>query len=190
MTGSNGSQLLAPEELETGKGQWARTYPGINGVSPDGRWLAIYRPFTPELYVYRLPELVRVAKLTHPALIGDFEFSPLGDEVTISSARAGIEFWSTTTWTRTRALTNFIRILYAPDPRALWLTKDLRTAGLYDAHTLEPRLLLPTRMRPLAVSPDGRHLAVSVDARRLQVLDLVEVRERFRELGLDWASPP
>jgi hypothetical protein len=39
---------------------------------------------------------------------------------------------------------------------------------------------------PLAISPDGRHLAVSVDLRRMQVWDLAEVRERLGELGLDW----
>jgi hypothetical protein len=50
-------------------------------------------------------------------------------------------------------------------------------------------VLLPTGTLPLALSADGRRLAVSVDARRLQVWDLDEVRARFRELGLDWESP-
>jgi hypothetical protein len=49
-------------------------------------------------------------------------------------------------------------------------------------------LLLPTGTVPLALSPDGGHLAVSVDARRLQVWDIAEVRARLRELGLDWAE--
>ena len=67
-----------------------------------------------------------------------------------------------------------------------WLATKLRRAGLYDAQKFEPLLPLPVGMIPLAVSSDGRRLAVSVDARRLQVWDLAEVRMQLRELGLDW----
>jgi WD40 repeat protein/predicted Ser/Thr protein kinase len=188
MTASNGSLVLAPGEIETGNERWRPTDPGINGVSPDGRWLAIYAPFQSALCIYRLPGLERVATLAHPANISGFDFSPLGDEVAISSSTRGLEFWNTANWKRTRALTNFVSILYAPDARSFWLAKDLRTAGLYDARTLEPWLSLPTGMVPLALSPDGRHIAVSVNAQRLQVWDLVEVRRQLRALGLDWAE--
>ena len=44
--------------------------------------------------------------------------------------------------------------------------------------------------RALALSPDGRYLAVSVDLRRPQVWDLLELRAQLRELKLDWANPP
>jgi eukaryotic-like serine/threonine-protein kinase len=185
---TKGSQILAPDEFEANSARWAPTISGINGVSPDGRWLGIYRGFSSSLYVYRLPGLEAAAKLSHPASFGDFQFSPAGDEVAITSSRAGAEFWSTKTWERTRALTNAIRLLYAPDARALWLTKDQRTAGLYDARSLEPLLLLPTGMLPLALSPGGRRVAVSVDAQRLQVWDLVDLRNEFRALGLDWVQ--
>ena len=40
----------------------------------------------------------------------------------------------------------------------------------------------------LAISPDGGHIAVNVDAQRLQVWDLAALREQFRELGLDWGK--
>jgi WD40 repeat protein/predicted Ser/Thr protein kinase len=188
MTSSQGSQILAPDEIESGSGRWVPTIPGVNKVSPDGRWLGVYRPFGASLHVYRLPGLEQIARLTHPTSFGDFQFSPLGDEVAITSARAGtlVQFWNTTTWERTRALTNFSRVLYTPDARALWLTKDQRSAGLYDARTLEPLLLLPTGMLPLALSSDGQRVAVSVDAQRLQLWDLAALREQFRELGLDW----
>jgi hypothetical protein len=172
--------------LETGSDRWARTYPGNNGASADGRWLGVYRSFTASLYIHRLPGLERVAKLTHPVNFSGFEFSPSGDEVAIMSSRAGVEFWSTTNWQRTRMLTNFNRVLYAPDGRALWLVKSERTAGLYDARTLEPLLLLPTGMLPLAVSADGQRVAVSVDAQRLQLWDLAALRRQLRKLGMDW----
>jgi WD40 repeat protein len=185
MSSSNGSVVLAPEQIEIGSDRWARTSAGINSVSPDGRWLGVFRPFSAALYVYRLPGLERVAKLPHPAAISDFEFSPLGDEVAVCSSRA-VELWSTETWQRTRTLTNFSRLLYPPEARALWLVRGPRTAGLYDSRTLEPQLLLPAGMLPVAISANGRRVAVSVDARRLQVWDLAELRNELRAVGLDW----
>jgi WD40 repeat protein len=133
-----------------------------------------------------MPTLEEAAKIPHRASIGAFQFSPLGDEVVVGSSIFGLEFWNTATWKRTRKLTNFVDILYTPTARALWLTKDFRTAGLYDARTLEPLLMLPIGMLPLAISPDGRQVVVSVDSQRLQVWDLAALREQFRELGLDW----
>ena len=72
--------------------------------------------------------------------------------------------------------------------RSIWLTKDYRRAGLYDAKSIEPLLLLPPDTLPLALSADGRFLAASVDRRRLQLWDLARVRQRLSELGLDWAD--
>ena len=96
---------------------------------------------------------------------------------------------SRATWERTHALTNFTGpALHAPDGRSIWLKKARGEAGLYDARTLEPRLLLPCGMLPLAVTRDGRHLAVSIDGHRLQVWDRAALREQFRALGLDWAD--
>jgi hypothetical protein len=68
----------------------------------------------------------------------------------------------------------------------MWLTQDYRAGGLHDARTLELLLPLPIGTYPLAVSPDGRLLAVSVGLRRLQVWDLEEVRRQLGQLGLDW----
>jgi hypothetical protein len=79
-------------------------------------------------------------------------------------------------------------VLYAPNARALWLAKDQRAAGIYDARTLEPLRLLPTGMLPLALSADGQRVAVSVDAQRLQLWNLRALREQFRDLGMDWAD--
>jgi hypothetical protein len=185
MTGDRGSQLLGPEEFETGSDHWVRTAQGLNGVSPDGRWLAIFQPWGKILYVYGLPRLEAVATLTTRSSIGDFRFSPLGDELAVCTQDRA-DFWSTATWQRTRAVTNVTRLLYTPDARALWLSKDLRTGGLHDARTLELLLPLPTGTLPLALSPDGRQLAVSVELRRLQLWDLAELRKHLARLGLDW----
>ena len=190
MTSANGTCVLAPAGLESGQPPWTRTIEGITGVSTDGRWLGIYRSYGTSLYVYRLPGLDRVAKLAHPGSIGDFQFSPHGEEVAIGSPRdpAEVALWNTLTWKPTRTLTNFSSLLYTQDPKEVWLTRDQRTAGLYDLRTLEPLILLPTGVLPLAISPNGLRLAVSVDGQRLQLWDLGEVRNQLRAMGLDWSD--
>ena len=188
LTSTNGSRLAGLDGLAIGDG-WSATTDGLNGTSADGKWLALFRIYTSHLNVYRLPGFDPVAKLASGGEISLVEFSPWGDEVAVSS-RGGVEFWSTTTWQRTRHLPNFTGMLYSSDARTLWLYSLFRDAGLYDARSIEPLLPLPTGTLPLALSPDGRHLAVSVDARRMQVWDLVEVRKRLSELGLDWGKEP
>ena len=187
LTGSRGSQVRSLELAGAQSDEWKRTAIGRNTISPDGRWFAVHPPYRRELGVYRLPGLELAAVLTNAFRIGPFQFSPRSDEVAAASQR-GIEFWSTTTWQRTRVVTNFSDILYMPDGRSFWLTKDFNAAGLYDAETLEALLPLPNGTLPLAICPDGRRLAVSVDMRRLQVWDLVEVRRQLAELGLDWSN--
>lgn len=189
ITGNNGSRLVGYDQLAIEHGSWKPTVPGLNGVSPDGRWLGIYPSYSQFFFAYRLPALERVATLTNGGSIGQFEFSPKGDEVAISR-RGGVEFWSTTTWQQLRCLTNYSSLLYSPDAETFWLATDWRTAGLYHARTVELILPLPRNTVPLAVSRDGRHLAVIVDLRRMQVWNLGEMRRQLRDLGLDWHDQP
>lgn len=191
-TSARGSRIGSLEDIARDDGLWVPTTRGVNGISPDGHWLAIYGGFSRFLSVYRLPELEQVARLTNHGRISGFCFSPFGNELVVT-AHGQVDFWSTKNWDRTRVATNFIGLpysgtLFQSDGRAMWLAKNLSTAGLYDAQTFEPLLPLPVGMFPLALSADGRHLAVSVDARRLQVWDLAVVRERLRQFGLDWAA--
>jgi serine/threonine protein kinase/WD40 repeat protein len=186
-TGERGSRLVAFDELTENSDGWKRTVDGLSAASPDERWLAMYRSYTPHLHIHRLPRLERVTKLTNEGNISRFEFSPRNDEVAVCSRTAGIEFWSTATWQRTRHLTNFTDLRYSSDGRTFWLS-TARTATLYDARTLQPLLPLPGGVLPLAFSPDGRHLAVSTEGRRVQVWDLAEVRKQLRALGLDWSE--
>jgi WD40 repeat protein len=186
-TGTNGSKRLMLDRPADQDSIWAPTISGLNGVSPDERWLAMFRPYGTDLHIHRLPALEPVARLKTEYRIGRFEFSPLGDEVAVGN-RKGVEFWSTTTWQRTRHLTNFVEVLYSPDGGTFWLSTKFRDASLHDARTADLLLPLPPNTRPLAVSLDGRQLAVTVNSRQVQVWDLTEVRRRLRELGLDWAS--
>jgi WD40 repeat protein len=185
MSGASGSAVIGTGELGNAPREWTRTVAGFNGVSPDGRWLALFASFTPQLFVYRLPDLERVAVLTNAFNVRTFQFSPSSDELAVSS-RSDVEFWSTATWQRTRTISNFNNQLYSADGRAMWLTQEFHAGGLHDAGTLDLLMPLPVGTYPLAVSPDGRRLAVSVDLRRLQVWDLAEVRAQLARLGLDW----
>ncbi|HEX5223259.1 MAG TPA: WD40 repeat domain-containing serine/threonine protein kinase [Verrucomicrobiae bacterium] len=185
LTGASGSRLAAYSQGAGDETRWSPTIPGLNGTSPDEKWLAMFRPYSPDLHVYDLANFSPVTVLTNKQPIAQFSFSPRGDEVAVA-CRKGVEFWSTTTWQRTRHLTNFNGIFYSPDARTLWLSVDYSSAGLYDARTIEPLLPLPPNTRPLALSPDGRRLAVNVDSRRLQLWDLAETRRQLAKLGLDW----
>ena len=189
LTATNGSQVLAADQLQDGHDHWTHTSFGVNEVSPDGRWLAIFQPFTSSVWIYRTPEIEFVVKLKHTENVASMGFSPSANELAICSSRA-VKLWSTETWQCTRTLTNFSRLLYTPGARTVWLWRDSRTASLHDAVTLEPLLRLPTGMLPLALSRDGRQLAVKVDAHRLQLWDLAEVRSQLHALGLDWDNAP
>ena len=184
-TGAAGSRLAAWDQVGREDTRWSPTIPGLNATSHDERWLAMFLPFSPELHVYHLANFSPATALTNKERIRQFEFSPLDNEVAVA-CRKGVEFWSTATWQRTRYLTNFNGILYSPDSRTFWLSTDYSSAGLYDARTVEPFLPLPPNTRPLALSPDGRYLATSVNSRRIQLWDLSEVRNQLRAIGLDW----
>jgi hypothetical protein len=189
-TAAAGSRLAALGDDEPFDAGWAPTIRGINGQSPDGRWLGIYAPSSPYLHVYELPEFKPVAVITNLPRISGFSFSPAGDELVVVS-RGHAEIHGTTDWKHRRGMTNVVSIAYAggmfqPEARTLWLAANLQHAGLYDARTFDLLLPLPAGHFPLAVSADGHRLAASVDARRVMVWDLVRVRARLRELGLDW----
>jgi WD40 repeat protein len=189
-TSAAGSLVRDVSEVTARETNWVPTLRGINTLSPDGRWLAIYTPYTPNVAVYRLPGLIEVARLTSKSRVSGFAFTPRSDELAVSS-NGQTEFWSTADWGPTRTKTNSIGlpgfgVIFAPDGRTVWLAQSLRWAGLYDLRTFELQLPLPTGMLPLALSADGSQLVVSVDGRRLQVWNLPALREELGKLGLGW----
>ncbi|MCC7373210.1 MAG: hypothetical protein IT581_01040 [Verrucomicrobiales bacterium] len=193
-TATRGSQWVGLDNPVVDENAWIPTSRGISSVSTDLRWLGIYQGYAADLFVYQLPNLAPAAQLKCRAAIAGFQFSPDGGEIAVAS-RGQIEFWSTTDWRQTRVLTNHaglpdVGILAQPDRRGWWLAKEQRFACLHHADTMEPLLPLPSGVSPLAVSNDGRRLAVSVEARRLEVWDLPQVRAFLRELGIDWSDAP
>jgi len=133
-----------------------------------------------------------LARLETSNLVGGVWFSPTGDELTIIN-RGGVEQWDTATWRPKRRLPGSpvadSYVLYAPDGCGLWRVTSLRDTAYCDRETWEPILPLPANVVPLALSSDGRQLAVSVDDQRVQIWDLPKLRSHLRELGLDWATP-
>ncbi len=184
-TTSGGSRVSGLQLAEARDGNWTATIPGINGASPDGRWLAVYQPFTPRLYVYQLPGLELACTITNTQNIAGFAFSPSGDQLSVMSSQR-VQLWSTSDWRHLREVDHCHDILFCPQEPLAWVTRDYSEAGLYDLRTMALLLPLPTGWLPLALSQDGRRLAVSIDAQRVQVWDLEQLRDEIRALGLDW----
>jgi WD40 repeat protein len=189
-TSNGGSRVAETKHAGVEEGDQLPTEGSVNGLSADGRWLAIYEPYTPNISVYRLPDVSKVTSMVCKARVSGFAFSPSGDELAVVS-RGQVEFWSTATWAPTRIATNFTAlpgngVLFQTDGRAMWLARGVRRAGLHDSKTFEPLLPLPTGMLPLALSADGTQLVASIDGRRLQIWELPPLRKELAALGLSW----
>jgi WD40 repeat protein len=185
LTTSRGSAVMLQDETDPGELHWTPTAIGTSGASPDNRWVGIFAPFDYRLRIYELPTLQRVATLAGTNKISSFQFSPDSHYVAVNSPH-NVEIWSTEDWRRIHVLSNFVALLYVPGGDSCWLTKDYRSAGLYDLRTLEPLLPLPPGILPIAVSHDGRYLAASLNAHYLQLWDLAAVKKQLAALGLDW----
>ena len=189
LTSAEGLRFVAQTHVASGQGRTVRIPSGQGTVSPDGRWLAVTYSYSPTVTVYRLPAVEQVARLHTSGLVAGVWFAPAGDELTVIN-RGGVEWWDSSTWRRRRREPGFpiseAYVLYTPDGRGFWQVTSFRDATLYDRPTGRPILPLPANVLPLALSADGRKLAVSVDDQRVQVWDLLELRARFKELGLDW----
>ncbi|MGH7968560.1 MAG: hypothetical protein ACREIC_07530, partial [Limisphaerales bacterium] len=128
VTTTNNSRVIS---LETGAPVCQRIAPtsnGVSGASPDGRWFAVFRPYSPMLYVYHLPGLEPAAVLTNAASIREFSFSADGNELVVAS-RVQLDFWQTATWRHQRAVPHFMGILYDTPAGPWWLQKDFQHAG-------------------------------------------------------------
>ena len=189
LTGGVGLEFIALTNLMAGTGRLYETPAGFGCASPDNRHLVLRSQWEPTIWAYTAPALQWQATIRTGADVMNFAFSPRSDELAVAT-RAGVEFYDPTTWQHTRWLpmrtSEEANVIFAPDGQTVWVCNDARTASLYDVPSLELLLPLPTGTLPLALTSDGRHLAVSVDARRLQVWDLPELRRSFRELGVDW----
>ena len=195
MTSVDGVHFVNMTNLPSGEGRFVPvpTTPemtsGLGCVSPDGRWLAMLYNYSPIVGIYRLPDVQEVARLHTSNMVGFVTFSPGSDELLVLN-RSGVEWFDTATWRRTRrqvgAPVSGSYAFYTPDGTGIWMVTHFRNTALLDRRTLEPLLPLPNDILPLAVSPDGRKLAVSIEGRRVQLWDMGVLREDLAKLGLDW----
>jgi WD40 repeat protein/tRNA A-37 threonylcarbamoyl transferase component Bud32 len=160
-------------------------------ISPNGAWAACRKVGAHFENVFCLKPWDSVRFLECDAEPVAEVFSPNSDEFAVATL-ASITFLDTSRWEPKRRfpvdLDRNAQLTFTSSGDAFWLTRDARTAALHDARTFHTLLPLPAGMTPLALSPDGRYLALSVEARRLQVWDMAEVRSGLRELGLDWKA--
>jgi WD40 repeat protein len=189
MTSAEGVHFIALTNLGSGKGRITNVPTGPCFVSPDARWLAMTYGYSPMVTVYRLPAMEEVARLQTSNLVGSVTFSPASDEMLVLN-RSGAEWFDTATWQCTRRQpgrpVSGSYAFYTPDDNGIWMVTHFRNAALRDRRTLEPLLPLPNNVLPLALSPDGRQLAVSVESRHVQVWDIPALRGELTKLGLNW----
>lgn len=157
-------------------------------ISYGGKWLVATRADRMNVYTFRPWSLIKQIPVDSEIL--DHVFSPSDDELVMATA-SGVSFVDARDWKTQRrlpaALDRRARVLFAPDGRSFWLAHDARTAALYDTRTLALVLPLTPGVLPLAVSPDGNRLLVSIDSRRLQLWDWAALRRELEELGLGWS---
>jgi WD40 repeat protein len=189
ITSAEGVRFVALTNLASGEGHIARVPAGLGYVSPDGQWLAMLYGYSPIVRVYRLPVMEEVATLQTSNFVSSVTFSPTADEILVIN-RSGVEWFDTATWQCTRRQpgtpVSGSYAFYTPDGKGIWMVTHFRNAALLDRRTLEPILPLPNAFLPLALSPDGRHLAVSVEDRRVQLWDMDALRGELAKLDLDW----
>jgi hypothetical protein len=159
--------------------------------------VSIHKSDPPEVDIYQLRPWNGMRFVAMDADVVAEAFTSRSDELAVCTFTS-VSFLDSNRWEIQRrfpvSLDRNARIIFMPDDDSFWLVRDGRTAALHDTHTFETLLPLPVGTVPLAVSPDGYHLAVSVDGEHLQLWDVRDLRKQLGELGLDWkpaaASPP
>jgi WD40 repeat protein len=190
---SRGVVILPQDAIASGPGLLMETGTSSIQVSPDGRWLSIPKLNPPCASIYRVEPWGGMRFVIMDADIVAQAFTSRSDELAVCNLNS-VTFLDTNRWEIQRrfpvSLAPNVRIIFMPGDDSFWLVRDGRTAALHDTRTFETLLPLPVGTVPLAVSPDGHHLAVRVEGERLQLWDLRDLRKQLGELGLDWKSTP
>lgn len=188
-SGVDGLRLVAPADLETGAGRHRRASLWVSAVSTDESRVAAPYYRSPVVRIFRVKDFSVEQQFTNAAPVRSLAFAPDGRELAVLT-RDALCLWETASWSLKRTLAvetdTFAQVSYSADGSMLLATETARHGVIRRADTLEPLLPLPLWRLPNALSVDGRHLALSVEGRRLQIVDLKSVRARFRELGIDW----
>lgn len=188
-SGVDGLRRVALDDLATGAGQHRRTSLWVSAVSADESRVAAPYYRNPIVRIFRVDDFSVEQQITNAAPVRSLAFAPSGRELAVLT-RDALCLWDTASWSVKRTVPvetdSFAQVAYSADGAMLLVTETARHGVLRRADTLEPLLPLPLWRLPNALSADGRHLALNVEGRRLQIVDLKSVRARFRELGIDW----
>jgi tetratricopeptide (TPR) repeat protein len=167
-------------------------------TSPDGRWAAtgthhgrgvqVWDAHTGERLTPLIPEEPGVTPV----------FSPDGRWL-VAAIPSAVRLWQTDSWELVRQIRPGQEpfaggAAFSPDGRLLAVPLSLSGVQLRDPATgavwaqLQPPDTGPAAL--VGFSPNGGHLAVATPTGAVRLWDLRQVRERLREIGLDWDLPP
>jgi WD40 repeat protein/tetratricopeptide (TPR) repeat protein len=168
-------------------------------TSPDGKWIATGPMHGPGVKLW----VARTGKLHRHLIPGEphatVTFSPDSRWLMAGNGTA-FAVWDVDTGKLVREIRQKQDADtgggFSPDGKLLAVALGLSEVELIDPATWRPvaRLLGPETSihgaGPHAFSPDGGQLVVATAAGNLRVWDLRRIRERLRDLGLDWDLPP
>jgi serine/threonine protein kinase/WD40 repeat protein len=201
---SGGGRVLSLEKTEANKALELNHQNAVcAATSPNGEWVATgtHEGFGVKVWDARSGELLRdlnTDKLT-PTTTTTVTVSPDGRWL-VTGTSAAFDIWKAGSW----ELAHHIRrepggvtvgsAAFSPDSKILAIAFSGSVVRLIDVATNRPL----ARLQPpdadtiawLAFSPDGSQLAVATGADVIRLWDLRSIRERLKEIGLDWDLPP
>jgi WD40 repeat protein/tetratricopeptide (TPR) repeat protein len=161
--------------------------------SPDGKWAVSASGFTVSVWDARSGKRVRDLIGGHP------RFSPDGKWlVTTPGQKPEYVFWQVGSWKPGFKLPHemgYALLALSPDARLVAFTCNWwEGVRLVDYSSGRPVATLatpcPTCVTSLAISRDGRHLAVGTAHAMIQLWDLRAIRRKLSEMDLDWDLSP
>jgi WD40 repeat protein len=180
-------------------------HPRITAValSPDGKWAATaaVSEGVPDIYVWETAGGKRVGVLPARGW-KKFAFSPDGRWlVTAATGEKTVRFWRVGSWEPGLVIRKegqeSTALAFNPRGTVLAVGEFLRGVRLIDPATGADLALLEApddnSTTWLCFSPDGGQLAAATDNHTIHLWDLRSIRDRLKELGLDWdaaAYPP
>jgi WD40 repeat protein len=168
-------------------------------VSRDGEWIATSTHHGSGSIVWKAADTEWKRDLVPEVLHSTRTFSPDSRSLVAATSRE-IRVYDTASWDvlrripREQGVDSPGRAAFTPDGGMLAVTLSPSQVVLLDPARQAPlaRLEAPDgeELTLLAVGADGSKLIASSGAGRVRVWDLRRVRERLREVGLDWDQPP
>ena len=186
----HGAVVVPSANIATGPGERFNIGYAKARISPNGTWLAFRkeRPHFEQVYQRKPWDGMKFVEADGEVMTE--MFTPRSDEIAVATATS-VTFFSSNRWELRRrfavSLDRNAALIFAADGGTFWLVSNASSAALHDTRTFETLLPLPAGTIPLAVSPDGRQLAVSVNGQSIQVWGLDGLRKGFAELGLSLA---